>query len=134
MRFESANEQKRWGAWGVVLAAAIVFFICLPEKARGRDPFELPPGVQLKVDEEEGSPEAVKPDIKKVTAILISASRKVASINHKVVAVGDFIDGEKVLEIEPDRVILVKGGRKKVIILEESPIQWTKHEGKQREK
>lgn len=49
-----------------------------------------------------------------------------ASINHKVVAVGDLIDGEKVLEIKPDRVILEKDGRKYVITLEKSPIQWTK--------
>jgi len=134
MRFESAKEQKRWVDLGVVLAAAIVFFICPPEKAWGRDPFELPPGVQLRVAEAGGSPEAIKPHIKKVTAILITDSRKVASINHKVVAVGDFIDGEKVLEIEPDRVILEKGGRRKVITLEESPIQWTKDEGEEREK
>jgi len=110
----------------VVLAAAIVFFICPSEKAWGRDPFDLLPGVQLRATAEEGAPEAVKPHIKKVTAILITDSRKVASINHKVVAVGDLIDGEKVLEIKPDRVILEKDGRKYVITLEKSPIQWTK--------
>jgi len=133
MRFESAKEQKRWVALGVVMAAAIVFFICPPDKAWGRDPFELPPGVQLRVAKEGGPPEAIKPHIKKVTAILITDCRKVASINHKVVAVGDFIDGEKVLEIKPDRVILEKGGRRHVITLEESPIQWIKDKGKEHE-
>ncbi len=100
-----------------------------PEKAWGRDPFEFPPGVELRVAEEEESLKAVKavePPVKKVTAILITDSRKVASINHKVVAEGDLIDGERVLEIKPDRVILQKGGRKQVIMLDESPIQWTK--------
>ena len=111
----------------VILAAAVVFFICPPEKACGRDPFELPPGVQLRATAEEGDPEAVKPHIKKVTAILITDSRKVASINHKVAVVGDFIDGEKVLEIKPDRVILEKDGRQHVITLEQSPVQWTKN-------
>lgn len=109
-----------------VLTAAIVFFLCPAEKAWGRDPFELPPGIQFKATAGEGAPEAIKPHIKKVTAILITDSRKVASINHKVVAAGDFIDGEKVLEIKSDRVILEKGGQRHVIMLEESPVQWTK--------
>lgn len=124
--FESADKQKRWTALSVALAAAIAFFICPPDKAWGRDPFGLPPGIQLRATEEGGLPEAIKPRIKKVTAILITDSRKVASINHKVAAVGDFIDGEKVLEIKPDRVILEKGGRRHVIMLEESPVQWIK--------
>ena len=103
-----------------------------PEKAWGRDPFEFPPGVELRVAEEGESlkpvkvVKAVEPPVKKVTAILITDSRKVASINHKVVAEGDLIDGERVLEIKPDRVILQRGGRKQVIMLDESPIQWTK--------
>ena len=134
MRFESTNEQKRWAVLVVVPAAAIVFFICPTEKAWGRDPFELPAGVQLRVAEKEGSSKAIKPHIKKVTAILITDSRKVASINHKVVVVGDFIDGERVLEIKPDRVILEKDGRRHIINLEKSPIQWTKDEGEKREK
>jgi len=101
----------------------------LTEKAWGRDPFGFPPGVELRVAEQGESLKAVKavePPVKKVTAILITDSRKVASINHKVVTVGDLIDGERVLEIKPDRVILQKGPRKQVITLDESPIQWTK--------
>ena len=134
MQFETANKQKRWAAFVVVLAAAIVFFICPPEKAWGRDPFELPTGIQLKTTAEEVAPEAIKPHIRKVTAILITDSRKVASINHKVAAVGDFIDGEKVLEIKSDRVILEKAGRQYVIALEQSPVKWTKNKGKKCEK
>ncbi|MBL7176173.1 MAG: hypothetical protein ISS66_10155 [Desulfobacteraceae bacterium] len=106
------------------------------EKAWGRDPFEFPTGVELRVAEEGESlkpVKAVEPPVKKVTAILITDSRKVASINHKVVAEGDLIDGERVLEIEHDRVILQKGGRKQVIMLDESSIQWTKDEGEEHE-
>jgi hypothetical protein len=104
----------------------------LTEKPWGRDPFEFPPAVELRVAEQGKSLKAVKavkaaePPVKKVTAILITDSRKVASINHKVVTVGDLIDGERVLEIKPDRVILQKGPRKQVITLDESPIQWTR--------
>jgi len=117
----------------------------LPEKAWGRDPFKLSPGVKLKVAKKGQSRKAIKPKIKKkspeskklpikkVTAILITDSRKIASINHKLVTVGDLIDGEKVLEIKPDGVILERGGRKRVIMLEKSPIQWTKTGVKERE-
>lgn len=92
-----------------------------PEKAWGRDPFEFPSGVELMVAGDGESPGGVKPLGKKLTAILISDSRKLASINDKMVEVGDVIDGEKVLEIKPDRVILEKSGRKYVIMLENPP-------------
>jgi len=135
MRFESVNEQIRWEALGAVLAVAMVFFICPPEKAWGKDPFELPPGIQLQaVKEGEVSPEAIKPHIQKVTAILITDSRKVAAINHKVMVEGDFIDGEKVLEIKPDSVILEKGDQRIKILLEKIPVKWTKEEGNGNEK
>jgi hypothetical protein len=104
-----------------------------PEKDWGRDPFEYPPGVELRVAEEGESLKALEPSVKKVTAILITSSRKVASINHKVVAEGDLIDGERVLKIQPDRVILQKGGRNQVIMLDKSPIQWTKNEEEEHE-
>ncbi len=100
----------------------------------GRNPFELPLGVQLRVGDEGGSAEAKKPHINKVNAILITDSRKLASIDHRVVAVGDLINGEKVLEIKPDRVILEKGNRKHVLTLEERPTQWTKNERDEHEK
>ena len=114
----------------VMGAVAILSFMDCGFPAWGRDPFELPPGVGLlETTEEEESPKAIKPRIKKVTAILITDSRKVASINHKVVTIGDLIDGEKVLEIKPDRVVLENGGRRHVIMLEEDLIQWKKSEG-----
>lgn len=97
-----------------------------PHNVWGKNPFELPLGVQMRADEEGESAVAKEPHINKLTAILITDSRKLASIDHKVVAVGDLINGEKVLEIRPDRVILEKGGRKYVLVLEKTPIQWTK--------
>ena len=98
-----------------------------PEKTWGRDPFKLPSGVELRVAERGNSVNAEEAPVKKLTAILITDSQRVASINHKVVAVGDVIDGERVMEIKHDRVILQKHGRKQVIMLDESPIQWTKN-------
>lgn len=115
-------------------AAAILLFMDYGFHAWGRDPFELPPGVGFKTTEEKELPKAIKPRIKKVTAILITDSRKVASINHKVVTIGDLIDGEKVVEIKPDRVVLENGDQRHVIMLEEGLIQWTKSEGEGHEK
>jgi len=97
-----------------------------PENTWGKDPFKFPPGAELRVAEQGESLKAIQAPVKKLTAILITDSQKVASINHKVVTVGDVIDGERVLEIMPDRVILQKGTSKRVITLDESPIQWIK--------
>jgi hypothetical protein len=119
----------------VMGAVAILSFMNYGFPAWGRDPFELPPGVGLlKTTEEAESANDIKSHIKKVTAILITDSRKVASINHKVVTIGDLIDGERVLEIKPDRVVLENGGRRHVIMLEEDIIQWKKSEGDGHEK
>jgi type II secretory pathway component PulC len=104
-----------------------------PERAWGRDPFELPRYVKLNAGEEKMS-DAVKPQIKKVTAILIGDSRKVVSINHKVVTVGDLIDGEKVMGINPDGVILEKDGQSHIIRLEGKSIKWIKNNGNNNEK
>ena len=124
--------KKRFIVLIVMGAFTILYF--MDYAAWGRDPFELPSGVKLKTTEETESPNDIKPHVKKVTAILITDSRKVASINHKVVMIGDFIDGEKVLEIEPDRVVLENGGRRHLIMLEEGLIQWKRSEGEGHEK
>jgi hypothetical protein len=118
----------------VMGAFTILYFMDYGFSAWGRDPFELPYCVRLKTTEETESPNDIKPHVKKVTAILITDSRKVASINHKVVTIGDFIDGEKVLEIKPDGVVLENGGRRHLIMLEEGLIQWKRSEGEGHEK
>ena len=99
----------------------------------GRNPFQLPPGVKLGPARKEATEDAER-TVEKVTAILITDSRKVASINHQVVTIGDWVDGEQVLDIKPDRVVLGRSGRKRELILEESPIQWTEGTGGQDEK
>lgn len=56
----------------------------------------------------------------KVSAILISGKGKVATINQPpfVLAVGDWVQNEQVLDIKSDRIILGKNGIKREIFLE----------------
>jgi hypothetical protein len=103
----------------------------LQEKGQGRDPFQLPPGTKLKITAQGKSPKDIKPHTKKITAILITDSQKIASINHKVVAVGDLINGERVLDIKPDRVILERDGRKHIIMLEKDIIHLKRNESEE---
>ena len=107
------------------------------EGARLRNPFLLPPGVYLlskegaaparkergagldaKLEEREVSPF-------KVRAILISDQIRLATIGSHIVAVGDKLDGETILEIKNDRVILGKGDRKRTLHLQQIPVQLT---------
>jgi hypothetical protein len=98
----------------------------------GRDPFLLPPGVNLlsKI----GSPQGVKGVSPKtetdapVKAILIGDRIRLALIDRHIVTVGDSIHGEKVLEIKTDRVILGKGEQKRSLLLPQSPIPLTVEE------
>jgi hypothetical protein len=101
----------------------------LSEKEGVRNPFRLLPGTKLKIAKHVNvdSQETIKPHTKKITAILSTDSQKIASINHEVVVVGDLIDGERVLDIKSDRVILEKDGKKHIIMLEKSIIKWTKN-------
>jgi len=101
------------------------------------DPFSLPPGVRLHSQEVPVSKEnklTFTPEIKPVEvpltlkAILITDHVRLASIDRSVVTVGDFINGEKVLEIKPDRVILEKEGKKRTVLLEQSPVKLTVEE------
>ncbi len=52
-----------------------------------------------------------------LTAITISESRSYALINNQIVGVGDEISGKKVIEIEKDKVVVEKGGRRFTIFL-----------------
>jgi type II secretory pathway component PulC len=103
-----------------------------------KDPFSLPPGVRLfskEIPVQESkkilqAPEEVKPAevMLKLKAILIGDHIRLASIDRSIVSIGDFINGEKVLEIRSDRVILEKEGKKRTIFLEQSPIKLTVEE------
>lgn len=104
-----------------------------------KDPFSLPTGVRLlskdvpvQEDKQLQSITVIKPvETKpaetplKLKAILISDQVRLASIDRSIVTVGDSIKGEKVLEILPDRVILEKEGKKRTILLDQSPVKIT---------
>jgi hypothetical protein len=64
----------------------------------------------------------------KLKAILISDHIRLASIDRSIVTVGDLVNDEKVLEIRPDRVILGKEGKKRTLVLDQSPIKLTVEE------
>jgi hypothetical protein len=112
------------------------------EGTRSRNPFLLPPGIYLLSKEGVGSvrkEKAPEPDAKseemeispfKVRAILISDQIRLATIGSHIVAVGDKLNGETILEIKKDRVILGKGDRKRTLRLHQSPLQLTIEEKK----
>lgn len=98
------------------------------------DPFSLPPGIRLHSQEvlvSKGNKMTFTPEIKPVEvpltlkAILITDHVRLASIDRFIVTVGDSIKGEKVLEIQPDRVILEKEGKKRTVLLKQSPVKLT---------
>ena len=100
----------------------------------GRDPFSLPPRVHLlsksdtfSITKGSLSTREIKPSSSsiKVKAILISDQIRLASIDRYIVAVGDSIRDEKILEIKDDRVILGKGNNKRTLLLYQSPVQIT---------
>ena len=109
---------------------------------RSRNPFLLPPGIYFLSKEGVGSvrkEKATGPDAKleevetspfKVRAILISDQIRLATIGLHIVAVGDKFNGETILEIKSDRVILGKGDTKRTLYLHQSPVQLTIEEKK----
>jgi|GEM_PF-847877 len=101
-----------------------------------KDPFSLPSGVRLlskeaPVHEDKKVTATVTPDIKpvetpfKLKAILITDHVRLASIDRSIVTVGDFVNGDKVLEIRSDRVILEKESKKRTLVLDQSPVKIT---------
>ena len=108
----------------------------------GRDPFLLPSGIRLisKMDTTLGTKETlikmgskqneILPSPLKVKAILISDRIRLALIDRHIVKVGDLIQGEKVLEIKTDRIILGKGDQKRTLLLSQSPVLLTVEEKK----
>ena len=113
-----------------------------PKSSKLRNPFLFPPGIYFLSKEGVGSvrkEKATGPDAKleeietspfKVRAILISDQIRLATIGSHIVAVGDKLNGETILEIKNDRVILGKGDRKRTLLLHQSPVQLTIEEKK----
>jgi hypothetical protein len=102
-----------------------------------KDPFSLPSGVRLLSKESPVQEDKrlqpiaeIKPGETplKLKAILISDHIRLASIDRSIVTVGDLVNDEKVLEIRPDRVILGKEGKKRTLLLDQSPIKLTVEE------
>lgn len=113
--------------------------IDLPQKGE-RDPFLLPLGVRLLSKSNaapatkgtpslpETKPTDILPPLLTVKAVLISDRIRLASIDRYIVTVGDSIGDERVLEIEPHRVVLGKGDKKRILLLSQSPIRLTVEE------
>jgi len=101
----------------------------------GRNPFLFPAGVRVpsKVDstsvkhetemKSEVKPVEAPPPPLKVKAILIGEHIRLASVDQQIVAEGDSIHEEKVLEIKSDQVILGKGDQKRSLFLSQSPFR-----------
>jgi hypothetical protein len=93
----------------------------------GRDPFSLPLGIHpLSKGENKGETATVtkggESKTGRVRAIFISRHISLALVDRHIVKIGDSIDGEKVVEISPDQVVLEKGGKKRVLFLPQSVI------------
>ena len=107
------------------------------ESGWGRDPFLLPSGVHLLSRSDpaltpqdtpsrlDGKSREVPPPSLEVRAILISDRLRLASIDQQIVTVGDLIHDERILEIQTDRVVLGKEGRKRILLLTQSPVRLT---------
>ena len=82
------------------------------QKAWKSDPFymKLPPKTPKKKP-------AKRRRTFRLKAISFSGESAVAMINNRIVSVGDWIGGYKVLKIEPRRVILGRGSEAKVLTL-----------------
>ena len=74
-----------------------------------KNPFLLP---QYKEEKKKDTAPAVR-----LSAIFEKGKDWVAIIDHEVVRKGDMVGGEKVLEIEKDKVILTRNGTKRVLSL-----------------
>ena len=95
----------------------------------GRDPFSLPSGVYLLSKAKIAPVTNALSHPQRVKAILISDYIRLALIDRYIVTVGDSINGEKILEIKPNKVILGKGNKKRTLPLYQSPFS-IKVEGK----
>lgn len=93
-----------------------------------KDPFSLPVGIHpiFKGENRGETTAATKGEelkVGRVKAILISSHIRLALVDRHIVKIGDLINGEKVVEISPDQVVLEKGGKKNTLFLYQSTIQ-----------
>ena len=59
-----------------------------------------------------------------VTLILMSETKKIVAINHKIYREGDMVRDEKIVSIKRDVVVLEKNGTRRLLALPKSVIQF----------
>jgi len=92
----------------------------LHSMSKGKSSPETKEAVQKRETKSLDMPAEIPPAPLRVKAILISNRIRLAVIDRYILTVGDAIKDEKVLEIEPDRVILGKGDQKRTLLLSQS--------------
>ena len=113
----------------------------------GKNPFSLPAGIHLR-SKSKAVPVALKapetapkgetkvldvppsplPTPLKVRAILIGSQTRLALIDRHIVREGDSLEGEKILVIAKDYVVLGEGDKKRTLFLHQSPVHLTVEE------
>lgn len=90
-----------------------------------RDPFLLPSGVKPLSQASPPPQSAQAPPLPslELKAILLSDRVRLASVNHQIVTIGDLVHGERVTQIEADRVVLEKEGKKRTLLLPQSAVR-----------
>ena len=88
----------------------------------GRDPFSNMRIDESSVQEELPVNAVVHKEQLVVSLILISETKKTATINHRMVREGDMIQNEKVIEIKKSGVVLEKNGEQRFLPLKRSPL------------
>ncbi len=98
---------KKWGRNPFVSQAEVKSLLAIENKKKQE---ELPE-----------RKEAIK-DLLPVTvsAILIGKDRKVAVVNHKIVTEGDWLEGEKIVRIKREEVVLGRMGKYRTIGIEKN--------------
>ena len=112
-RANRAPSPEPTGVVGQVLLLCVVLIGPLAPEGRAeeelRDPFAFGPRVEAM------SNTVVKPAGPTLMGILWDATRPLAIIGEETVAVGDTVDGWKVLNIQQESVVLQRGDQRKVI-------------------
>jgi hypothetical protein len=89
----------------------------------GRDPF-----ASSWLNQESPAAKALSPgaggEELMVTLILISTTKKIVAINHKIYQEGDMVSGERIATIKPDAVVLEKNGTRRLLVLPKSVVQF----------
>jgi hypothetical protein len=96
-----------------------------------RNPFALPPGVRLltepsgtaggeagpSIEKELAKAAVPEPPARQLSGILVGPGDRVAIIDGTLVRAGDNLDGERVIDIQRDRVVLAQDGRERTLRL-----------------